>query len=343
MPDISFAGFRSRQTQFSRTRRHQGHSAPVPPFPARFLEPPGFLWGSFAAADGAKLRWGHLAADQPRAECVLVGGFTECIEKYFETMVDLAARGLSVWCLDWRGQGGSERPRRWPSRPRPRRYERDARDLAQFTKTLPRASRPRLLIAHSMGGAIALVCLRQFAGLFDGSILSAPMLGIRTGRLPRRVARCITGAARVSGLGLCFIPGAARWRPTRIPSPEGSRISSDPERCRVQYSWFSARSQLRVDPPTYGWLDSAFRLSTRVSKRQFLAGIDAPILLASAGIELFVDPEAHRRAARLLPNCTLIELPDSKHEPFLEQDAIRDRWFDAIERFVAERVASRSG
>ena len=70
--------------------------------------------------------------------------------------------------------------------------------------------------------------------------------------------------------------------------------------------------------------------------------IDTPILLASAGIELFVDPEAHRRAARLLPNCTLIELPDSKHEPFLERDAIRNRWLDAIDRFVAERVAVRS-
>jgi lysophospholipase len=47
----------------------------------------------------------------------MVGGFTECIEKYFETIANLAERGLSVWCLDWRGQGGSERPRRWLSRP----------------------------------------------------------------------------------------------------------------------------------------------------------------------------------------------------------------------------------
>jgi lysophospholipase len=342
MPDISFLDPPS-QSQFVRTGRLQGDLAPVPPFPARFLEPSGFVWGSFAAPDGAKLRWGYFPADRPRAECVLVGGFTECIEKYFETMVDLAARGLSVWCLDWRGQGGSERPRHWPSRPRPRHYNRDARDLALFTGTLPPARDPRLLIAHSMGGAIALLCLRQFSGLFDGAILSAPMLGIRTGLLPRRVARCITGAARVSGLGLCFIPGAARWRPSRIPSPEGSRISSDPERCRVQYGWFSTRAQLRVDPPTYGWLDSAFRLVTRVSRPEFLAAINTPILLASAGIELFVEPEAHRRAACVLPNCTLIELPDSKHEPFLEQDAIRNRWLDAIDRFVAERVTDRSG
>jgi lysophospholipase len=343
MLDFSFDGASSSPNPSLRARQLERDPAGVPPFPARFLEPSGFSWGGFAAPDGARLRWGHLPADRPRAECVMVGGFTECIEKYFETMADLAARGLSVWCLDWRGQGGSERPRRWPSRPRPRRFERDADDLARFTATLPPARHPRLLIAHSMGGAIALLCLRQSSRLFDAAILSAPMLGIRTGRLPRKVARCITGAARASGLGLCFLPGAARWRHDRSPSPEGSRISSDPERCRLQYGWFSARTQLRVDPPTYGWLDEALRLVPRIGRAEFLAGIETPILLASAGIESFVDPEAHRRAARLLPNCTLINLPNSKHEPFLEQDAIRNRWLDAIDGFVAKRVAVRGG
>jgi lysophospholipase len=313
----------------------------VPRLAARFLEPHGLVWGNFAAPDGAKLRWGHLPAADPRAECVMVGGFTECIEKYFETMVDLAARGLSVWCLDWRGQGGSERPRRWPSRPRPRRYDRDANDLAFFAKKLPPPRHPRLLIGHSMGGAIALVCLRQSPGLFEAAVLSAPMLGIRTGRIPRSVARCITIAARASGLGLCFVPGAGPWRPDRIPSPEISRTSSDPERCRLQYGWFSARTHLRVDEATYGWLDEAFRLVRRIVSPEFLASIHTPILLASAGIDWFLEPAAHRRAATLLPDCTLVEFPDSKHEPFLERDPIRNRWLDAIDRFVAERLASK--
>jgi lysophospholipase len=194
-----------------------------------------------------------------------------------------------------------------------------------------------------MGGAIALVCLRQSPGLFDAAILSAPMLGIRTGRIPRPVARCIAGAARASGLGLCFVPGAGPWRPDRIPSPEISRTTSDPERCRLQYGWFSACAQLRVDEATYGWLDEAFRLVGRIVKPEFLAAIDIPILIASAGIERFVEPEAHRRAARLLPDGTLVEFPDSKHEPFLERDPIRNRWLDAIDQFIGERVASRAG
>ena len=341
MPDTRFANPLSHQKHLRSAKQFDDDADNVPRLAARFLEPHGLIWGNFAAPDGAKLRWGHLPAANPRAECVMVGGFTECIEKYFETTADLVARGVSVWCLDWRGQGGSDRPRRWPSRPRPRRYDRDAHDLALFVKKLPPPRHPRLLIGHSMGGAIALVCLRQSLGLFDAAILSAPMLGIRTGRIPRPVARCIAGAARASGLGLCFVPGARRWRPDRIPSPEISRTTSDPERCSLQYGWFSARAQLRVDEATYGWLDEAFRLVGRIVSPEFLAAIHTPILLASAGIEGFVEPAAHRRAARLLPDCTLVEFPDSKHEPFLERDPIRDRWLDAIDRFVAERLASK--
>jgi lysophospholipase len=342
MPDTRFVE-PSPQGDLSGAPQFEDDANGVPPIPARFHEPSGFVWGSFTARDGAKLRWGHLPAATPRAECVMVGGFTECIEKYFETTADLAARGLSIWCLDWRGQGGSARPGRWPTRPRPRRYDRDADDLALFTKSLPPARHRRLLIAHSMGGAIALACLHRAPDLFDAAILSAPMLGIRTGRVPPILARCIAGAARASGFGLCFIPGAGRWRPDRIPTPEASRISSDPERCRVQFGWFSACARLRVDEPTYGWLDEAFRLVKRIRRREFLGQIDTPILLASAGIECFVAPEAHRRAAQLLPDCILVEFPDSKHEPFLEQDAIRDRWLAAIDQFVTQRLANRTG
>jgi hypothetical protein len=80
-----------------------------------------------------------------------------------------------------------------------------------------------------------------------------------------------------------------------------------------------------------------------MAKERFLAGIDTPILLAGAGIETFLCPEAHHRAARLLPDCSLVEFPESKHEPFLERDAIRDRWFAAIDQFVAASLRGPEG
>jgi lysophospholipase len=309
-----------------------------PALAERFLAPPGFVWGGFSTGDGAVLRWGHLPAANPRAECVLVGGYGDFVEKHFETVRDLAARGLSVWCLDWRGQGGSTRPKRWPNRPRARRFERDAAELAQFARAQLSPDRPHVLIAHSMGGAIALLCLHRNPGLFDAAVLSAPMLGLLNGRTPPTLLRALTGPARLAGLGLCRLPGAARWRAGHAPTPERSRISSDVERCRLRHAWITSDPALRLDQPTYGWLDPALALIARIGKPRFLATIRTPILIGSAGREHVVAPGAHHRAARHLPECTLFELPESKHEPFLERDVIRDAWFDRIDRFIAERL-----
>jgi lysophospholipase len=309
-----------------------------PSLPERFLPPPAFMWGSFAARDGAILRWGHLPVPCARAECVLVGGFGEFIEKQFETVRDLAARGIAVWCLDWRGQGGSIRPRRMPTRPRARKFDRDAEDLAAFAAAKLTGNLPRLLVAHSMGGAIALLCLRRHPKLFAAAVLSSPMIGLRTGKLPPTLIRCITRPARAAGLGACFIPGARKWRADRIPSPEKSRVTTDSERCLLRHAWFSAEPALRLDEATYGWVDSALGLVARISKPEFLGAIHTPILLGRPGREVVVSPKAQRRAAGLLPDCTLVELKESKHDPFLERDAIRDVWLSRLDRFIAERL-----
>ena len=314
-------------------------AARYPALPERFLPPTEFVWGSFTASDGAVLRWGHLPVRAPRAACVIGVGFGEFIEKHFETMRDLAARGIAVWCLDWRGQGRSIRPSRFPTRPRARDFNRDAEDLAGFARAeLPR-DLPRLLVAHSMGGAIALLCLRRHPELFAGAVLSSPMVGLRTGRLPPTLVRCLTAPARVAGLGHCFIPGAGEWRPDRIPTPQTSRVTTDAERCRLRHAWFSADPELRLDQATYGWVDSALALVARISKPEFLAAIRTPILIGHPERELVVSRAAQRRAAGLLPNCRLVELPRSKHDPFLECDAVRDYWFACLDRFVAECVA----
>lgn len=319
----------------------ESHTARSPPgLAVRFQEPAGFVWGVFTAADGTRLRWGHLAPAAPRVDCVLVGGFTEFAEKYFETIRDLAARGMAVWFLDWRGQGGSARPPTMPSLPRARDFARDADDLAAFAAGLPRGGRPRLLVAHSMGAAIALLCLHRHPGLFGGAVLSAPMLGVATPGYPRLVARTLAVLGTLCGFADHLVPGRKPWAPKTDLSPERSRTSSDPVRCTLENAWFSAVPALRVDPPTYGWLRAAFALVTLLGAESVLRSIATPILIGSAGIESFVDPVAQHRAAALLPDCALIEFPGAKHELFLERDEIRGAWLAAIDRFVGARLAA---
>lgn len=295
----------------------------------RFLEPPGFRWGYFTARDGARLRWGHLAAGSA-LDCIVVGGFLEFVEKYFELLGAFQERGLNVWFLEWRGQGRSVRS---GTRPTARVFAQDADDLAQFITTVSPHERTRLLVAHSMGAAISLIALHEHPGIVKAAILSAPMLEINTGHIPHWVARLLAGAMTAIGRGDDFVPGAGPWPYT------GPAVSNDPVRGQLLDAWFRAQEDLRLDGPTYAWLNAAFSLTARTSDAGFLSAIKTPILMGSAGEDLLVVPAAHGRAARLLPNCRLVTFAQAKHELFHETDAVRARWFAAIDAFIAQHLS----
>jgi lysophospholipase len=61
--------------------------------------------------DGKRLRFARFGATgRPlKGTVIIFAGRNECIEKYFETIRDLAARGFGAAMFDWRGQGGSDR------------------------------------------------------------------------------------------------------------------------------------------------------------------------------------------------------------------------------------------
>jgi lysophospholipase len=271
-----------------------------------------------------------------------VGGFAEFVEKYFETMGDLTKMGLSVWCLDWRGQGGSTRPRTWPNRPRRRDFDRDAADLLAFTaKVLPQ-NRPRILIAHSMGGAIALLALAEAPGLFRAAVLSAPMFGVHTAPFPGLLARLLAAVGVASGFARSYAPGRGPWTRNLELSPETSLASHDPERCRVLQAWFSVRPDLRVDGPTYGWVQSALDVAARVSDPRLLARIHQPLLIGRPLQESFVDPDATERAVALLPHARMVSFPEARHELFFEHDQTRGRWLAEIDGFLKKTLAPAS-
>jgi len=311
----------------------------VPNLPPRLLAPAGLQWGTFETMDGARLRWGHVPAANPRGECVLVGGFAEFVEKYFETMADMAQRGLSVWCLDWRGQGGSIRPKFHPSRPRRRDFDRDAADLLAFARHVLPGRHPRVLVAHSMGGAISMLMLTQAHDLFAGAVLSAPMLGIHTAPIPSFLARPLAMLGVVWGFGTEFAPGRGPWKPDPNLNADTSLTSHDPVRCMVHQSWFMARPDLRVDGPTYGWVRSALDLAIRLRDPAVFPAIFTPLLIGTPQEEHHVDPEAARYAAKRMADATLVPFPGARHELFLERDDFRVPWLAAMDEFFDRILA----
>ena len=73
--------------------------------------PPGTRVDSLSLRDGKELRYAITPASTHPAQgtVIILQGRNECIEKYFETVRDIAARGFTVATFDWRGQGASSR------------------------------------------------------------------------------------------------------------------------------------------------------------------------------------------------------------------------------------------
>ena len=95
-----------------------------------------------------------------RGVCVLLNGQTEFIEKYFEVIDELRARGFAVATMDWRGQGGSGRvldDHRKGFVSDFAEYDEDLETLLNWivTPMLAPGEKP-VALAHSMGAHILL-------------------------------------------------------------------------------------------------------------------------------------------------------------------------------------------
>ncbi len=142
---------------------------------------------------------------------VVSPGRTEPLEKYFELVDDLRARGFTVLVHDWRGQGLSDRLHKDRLRGHAEGAEPFLKDfatvLAAFEARLPK---PWIALGHSMGGGLTALALARGEQRFAGAVLTAPMLGLNLGGRPAAQARSL--ATLAVRMGLCRHPGAGPLR-----------------------------------------------------------------------------------------------------------------------------------
>ena len=120
-------------------------------------------------------------------KCVVIShGFCEFAEKYNEVAYRFLQAGYSVYVPEHRGHGYSGREVDDTELVHVQSYDCYAADLARFVETVvsPGAEH-RIVFAHSMGGAIAILALERYPQLFEAAVLSAPMCAMQTGKYPR--------------------------------------------------------------------------------------------------------------------------------------------------------------
>jgi lysophospholipase len=297
--------------------------------------PEDVVTGTLKTADGVALRFARWAPPPGRKGTVcLFQGRAEFIEKYFETVRDLRARGFAVATLDWRGQGFSERALRNRGKGHVPDFSCYGIDLETFVNevVLPDCPPPFFALAHSMGASILLRAAYAGRGWFDRMVLLAPMValpGMRRSRLTRTGVRLM----RLIGLGSSYVPGGDASVMMQRPFI-GNLLTSDPVRYARNIAVLEAEPALAVGWPTVAWTDSAFRLMRQLRDPGFPLKIRQPMLIIAAGNDRIVStPAIDEFAIRLRAGSHLI-VPGSRHELLMEQDRFRQQVLAAFDAFV---------
>lgn len=282
------------------------------------------------AEDGVRLRIVHYPPPPGgRGTLLVFPGRSEWAEKYALPAAEFAARGWGLLLPDWRGQALSDRLHRDPRVGHVERfldYQTDVAALLATARALGLGA-PGGLVAHSMGGAIALRALARGLAV-PAVVFTAPMLGIAPGAYLRPALR-MAGSALRRGLASRDAGQGPDMRGTSYIASEPfehNAITSDPEVFAAVQAQARGRPELALGAPTLHWLAEALR---ELRALRTLPAPRLPMLTVLGTEEAVVDARAVRAHVARWPGGRLLLLPGGRHEPLLEAPHLRAAVYDA--------------
>lgn len=288
--------------------------------------------GAFQGGGGLTLRYAARQIPNPQGTLLLVKGRTEFLAKYAELLYDLRDLPLSIYILDLRGQGASDRVLADREKGHVDDFQDYVEDLSILIDTVikPEPTMPLVMLTHSLGGTVAALYANSHPDRVRGLILCAPMLAIKTKPFPVSIARLLAKGATFLGFGTSYVPGGGPYDPA-TPFAANDVTHSEP-RFSLSQRLLAASPADALGSPTYGWVHQAFAGMDRLALDH--RRLTMPVLLLQAGEDTVVDSTPQAAFCADLPVCTLIPLPGARHEVLMEKDAIRTQAISRVREFL---------
>lgn len=301
-------------------------------------------FSSFLGKEGVDIAFAQFIHQQPLACIVISPGRCEGYLKYQELSFELFQLGYNIFIIDHRGQGLSGRMAKNRQKGFVTDFDDYAQDLNTFieahvSKFCPSDSKPYLL-AHSMGGAIAIRTIQLFPALVEKVLLSSPMVAIETGYIPLWLARIIATSGVTLNQWLAKEPwyffGQQDYKPKLFG--ENELMHS-----RERYAWFinlyEKHSELKLGGVTFNWLAQALEANSRIFNQ--IANIEQPITLLQAGADTIVNNGAQLEFIEQLnkhgKKAILYTINDARHELLFELDLYRNQALNFIEKWLSDK------
>lgn len=298
----------------------------------RFWAPEGWAWGLIQLGKAPAQRYGVSGtATAPKASILILSGYGESAEVWFETARDLNAVGYNVWVLERSGQGGSERyvgPRDLGHAPS---FDDDIAATRALTRMIVESApeRPLVVLGHDVGGLVA-VAAAQHGLPLDGLILSAPTL--KAAGLPADWQGWLTT------IGLGRLPASLDYGWSREgPDAFARGQTGDRQRGAASKAWQLANPDLRMGDPSLGWSAALRRTATAVSAD--LAAVKPPALMLIGDHDR--GAVALERTCEAMTRCTSLVLGGGRHALHLDRDSVRRPWLAAVDAFTRTRAQAR--
>ena len=258
-----------------------------------------YIEETVTAPDGLRLYLRRHEAANPRGEVLITHGFGEHCGRYGALTDHLVAHNYSVTAYDHRGHGLSDGlPGHVES------FGEYDGDLGKLISSVRSRSQVKslFLIAHSMGGLIALRYLAQTSGTVNGAIISAPLIEI---------------AVPVAAHKLMIARVGARMAPRMLLDNEinPSHLSRDPEVGRAYVADPLVNRKVSAK-----WFAEAARAMHEVG--EWVPRITTPLLVLHGSDDRLASVDATRSAFERIgsQDKELVIYPGFYHELFNEPE-----------------------
>lgn len=289
------------------------------------------------AGDGGRpLSCVQYAADHPRGTVLVLHGFTENAYKFSELIYSLLANDFSVVAYDQRGHGNSWRKEGLSDLSLTHvddfnEYEKDLTIVcAQLLSGMPK---PHYIFAHSMGGAVASLFLERHQGVFEKTVLCAPMIAPNRSGIPLGLGKLICETACLMG---------KRTKRSFVSKPYSGHENFDTSCAsgRERFEWYDdvrfTHPEYQNASPSYGWTLEALNVTEKLLKPGEVEKIDCPVRIYTAENDWEVLPEAQEAFIRRVKDGKRTLVKGSKHEIYRSGDDVLFPWWHEILTFYKQ-------
>ncbi|WP_191321782.1 alpha/beta fold hydrolase [Colwellia sp. C1TZA3] len=291
---------------------------------------------SFKTSDHIRIAYATNFKRPQKPYIVIVPGRSEGYLKYQELAYDLDNQGYDSVIIDHRGQGLSMRLTTNRLQGYVANFDQYAQDLQQLLyyvlpEKYPQHQQSSFMLAHSMGGAIALRYLQLYPHKVKALSLSSPMIAISSGGTPDWLAKALIKTGSTINRWLSNTPWYFFGQSDDNQSSFAqNRLMHSAKRFQRFQSLYQAQPTLKLGGVTFNWLDQAIINTSNLFID--IEKLSLPIQILQAENEQIVDNKAQDNFCLKLNNFNHEACPSGKpiiisgayHELFFEIDQYRD-------------------